>query len=104
MNVLRIAVVLALLSAGATVLFDNAHAQGIDYGEIDKFQSLGTGTLQVGAPPKTIVDDGELVRSECSFTEGVAAFAHRRGARSQYRTCDRTRTAEAKMIAPSRGL
>lgn len=75
MNVLRIVVVLALLSAGATVLFDNAHAQGIDYGEIDKFQSLGTGTLQVGAPPKTIVDDGELVRSECSFTEGVAARA-----------------------------
>ena len=27
--------------------------------EINKFESLATGTLQVGAPPKTIVDDGE---------------------------------------------
>jgi hypothetical protein len=27
--------------------------------QIDKFESLGTGTLHVGSPPKTIIDDGE---------------------------------------------
>jgi hypothetical protein len=37
----------------------HARAQEIDFGKIDKFESLGTGTLQVGAAPKTIVDDGE---------------------------------------------
>ena len=58
MSVLRIAVVWALLCAGATVLFDGVRAQEIDFGQINKFESLGTGTLQVGAPPKTIVDDG----------------------------------------------
>ena len=34
-------------------------AQEIDFGKIDKFESLGSGTLHVGAPPMTIVDDGE---------------------------------------------
>jgi hypothetical protein len=57
MSVLRIVVALALLCAGA--LFDNSCAQEIDFGQIDKFDSFGTGTLYVGAPPKTIVDDGE---------------------------------------------
>ena len=37
----------------------HAYAQEIDFGQIDKFESLGTGTLQVGAAPKVIVDDGE---------------------------------------------
>jgi hypothetical protein len=36
-----------------------AYAQNIDFGQIDKFQSLGTGTLNVGSPPKTIVADDE---------------------------------------------
>ncbi len=59
MNVLRSVMVLVLLCAGAALLFENACAQEVDFGEIDKFQSLGTGTLHVGAPPKTIVDDRE---------------------------------------------
>ena len=58
MRVLRIVVVLALSCAEATVLFDNARAQEIDFGQINKFESLGTGTLLVGAPPKAIIDDG----------------------------------------------
>jgi hypothetical protein len=37
----------------------HAYAQEIDFGQIDKFESLGTGTLQVGAAPKVIVDDGD---------------------------------------------
>ncbi len=49
---------LVLLSAqwGVTT---HTYAQEIDFGQIDKFESLGTGTLQVGAVPKVIVDDGE---------------------------------------------
>jgi hypothetical protein len=34
-------------------------AQDFDFGQIDKFESLGTGTLHVGSPPKTIIDDNE---------------------------------------------
>jgi len=34
-------------------------AQEIDFSKIDKFETLSSGTLRVGAPPKTIVDDGE---------------------------------------------
>jgi hypothetical protein len=37
----------------------NAHAQEIDFGQINKFESLGTGTLHVGAAPKVIVDDDD---------------------------------------------
>jgi hypothetical protein len=40
-------------------LTTHTHAQEIDFGQIDKFESLGTGTLQVGAAPKVIVDDAE---------------------------------------------
>jgi hypothetical protein len=36
-----------------------AYAEEIDFNRIDKFESLTTGTLRVGAPPKTLVDDGE---------------------------------------------
>jgi len=56
---MRIMVALALLCVRAILLPDNAHAQELDFGQINKFESLGTGTLNVGAPPKTIVDDGE---------------------------------------------
>ena len=56
---LRIAAALALLCVGAILTPDCVHAQEIDFGQINKFESLGTGTLHVGAPPKTIVDDGE---------------------------------------------
>ncbi len=40
-------------------LTTHASAQEIDFGQIDKFESLGTGTLQVGVAPKVIVDDAE---------------------------------------------
>ena len=41
-------------------LTPHAYAQEIDFGQIDKFESLGRGTLEVGAAPKVIVSDGEL--------------------------------------------
>jgi len=50
---------LALLCAGAAPVSGAAYAEEIDFGKIDKFESLGTGTLHVGSPPKTIIDDGE---------------------------------------------
>jgi hypothetical protein len=34
-------------------------AQEINSDNINKFESFGTGTLRVGAPPKAIIDDGE---------------------------------------------
>jgi len=34
-------------------------AQDINFDQIDKFESFGTGTLDVGSPPKTIIEDGE---------------------------------------------
>jgi hypothetical protein len=40
-------------------LTPHAYAQEIDFGQINKFESLGTGALQVGAAPKVIVDDGD---------------------------------------------
>jgi hypothetical protein len=59
MTVLRIVAALALLCAGGALSPDNACGQEINFGKIDKFESLGTGTLHVGEPPKPIVDDGE---------------------------------------------
>jgi hypothetical protein len=52
---------LALALLCGRVLFspDNGYAQELDFGQINKFESLGKGTLNVGAPPKTIIDDGE---------------------------------------------
>jgi hypothetical protein len=50
---------LALLCAGAATVSEAVYAEEIDFGKIDKFESLATGTLHVGSPPKTIVDDGE---------------------------------------------
>jgi hypothetical protein len=55
----RVVAALALLCAGAAPVSETAYAQEIDFGQIDKFESLGTGTLHVGSPPKTIIDDGE---------------------------------------------
>jgi hypothetical protein len=43
----------------AIVPATGGHAQGINFSKIDKFESLSSGTLRVGAPAKTIVDDGE---------------------------------------------
>jgi hypothetical protein len=49
--VLRIAaaVVLLLLGAVAVVLPEETSAQEIDFGNVDKFESLASGTLRVGA-------------------------------------------------------
>ena len=37
----------------------DGRAQALDFSKIDNFETLSSGTLRVGAPPKTIVDDGE---------------------------------------------
>ena len=50
---------LALLCGRVLLSPDNGYAQELDFGQINKFESLGKGTLNVGAPPKTIIDDGE---------------------------------------------
>ena len=55
----RIIAALTMLCTALGVLSQETSAQEIDFGKIDKFESLATGTLHVGAPPKTIVDDGE---------------------------------------------
>jgi hypothetical protein len=56
---LRFVAAVALLCAGTMLTAGPSSAQEIDFGKIDKFQSLGTGTLHVGDPPKSIVDDNE---------------------------------------------
>jgi hypothetical protein len=56
---MRIAITLALLSAGALVHPSSAKAQVLDFGQIDAFESMGTGTQRGGSTPKTIVDDSE---------------------------------------------
>ncbi|MFY9687668.1 MAG: hypothetical protein WAJ88_17855 [Pseudolabrys sp.] len=35
-----------------------AYAQVFDFGQIEEFESLGSGTQTGGSPPKTIVEDG----------------------------------------------
>jgi hypothetical protein len=57
MNTLRFLAALGLLCG--TVLCGQVSAQEINFDKINKFETFGTGTLRVGAPPKTIVDDGE---------------------------------------------
>ena len=53
-----ISVAASLLLLGGLILVSNhAQAQDIDFGQIDKFKLLGTGTLHVGSPPKTIIED-----------------------------------------------
>jgi hypothetical protein len=42
-----------------TLVAEKIGAQEINFDQINKFESLGTGTLHVGSPPKTIIDDGE---------------------------------------------
>jgi len=48
-----------LVLGGLVFVSQNVHAQDFDFGQIDKFESLGTGTLHVGSPPKTVIDDDE---------------------------------------------
>jgi hypothetical protein len=57
LGVLFIGALALLYSKGG--IAERGYAQEIDFGQIDKFESLGTGTLQVGSPPKIIVGDGE---------------------------------------------
>ena len=59
MKLWHIVAALALLFAGAALRPAGAFAQEINFDQINKFESFGTGTLRVGAPPKTIIDDGE---------------------------------------------
>ena len=56
---LRLLIAAVVLCAVAAVPSEETSAQEIDFGKVDKFESLASGTLQVGAPPKTIVDDSE---------------------------------------------
>jgi hypothetical protein len=49
----------ALLLLAAVIPLRQTSAQEVDFGKIDKFESLVTGTLRVGDPAKTIVDDGQ---------------------------------------------
>ena len=56
---MRVAATLTLLYAGVFFHSENAGAQVFDFGQIDAFKSMGTGTQRGGSPPKTIVDDGE---------------------------------------------
>ena len=53
------AATLALLCAGTPFHSERASAQVFDFGQIDAFESMGTGTQRGGSPPKTIVDDGD---------------------------------------------
>jgi hypothetical protein len=54
----RVSAALALLCAGAAFQLRNASAQVFDFGQIEEFESLGSGTQRGGSPAKTIVDDG----------------------------------------------
>ena len=57
MNFLGAAAGLALLFGTAALRPDTTCAQEINFDQINKFESLGTGTLHVGTPPKTIIND-----------------------------------------------
>ncbi len=54
-----VAATLALLPAGSLFHSESASAQVFDFGQIDAFESMATGTQRGGSPPKVIVDDGE---------------------------------------------
>ncbi len=56
---LRVMSGLALLCLAAAPVSEATYAQEIAFGQIDRFESFGTGTLHVGSPPRTIVDDDE---------------------------------------------
>jgi hypothetical protein len=58
-NLLRVLAVLILVCGSGTLLPGGASAQEINFDQINRFESLGTGTLHFGSPPKTIIDDGD---------------------------------------------
>jgi hypothetical protein len=57
-TMMRIMTALTLL-VPVIFLAADTYAQEIDFDQINKFESVGKGTLSVGEPPKTIVDDNE---------------------------------------------
>ena len=59
MNILCALAVLVLVYGSNVLPPGEASAQVVNFDQIDRFESLGTGTLRVGEPPKTIIDDGE---------------------------------------------
>ena len=50
---------LALFGLAVTAAPPGTSAQEIDFSRIGAFESMGAGTAHGGAPPKTLVDDGE---------------------------------------------
>jgi hypothetical protein len=48
-----------LVCVAAAVQSTEGRTQEIDFSKIDKFESLSSGTLRVGSPPKTIIEDDE---------------------------------------------
>jgi hypothetical protein len=61
MKIQRYMGVVAALVLCPTVPFhsQNASAQVFDFGQIDAFEALGSGTQRGGAAPKTLVDDDQ---------------------------------------------
>ena len=49
----------ALLGPAVIALPTGISAQEIDFGRIGAFESMGSGTVRTGSPPKTLVDDDE---------------------------------------------
>jgi hypothetical protein len=56
---LCIVLVFGLLFLGISFLTPAARAQVFDFGQIEEFESLGSGTQTGGSPAKTIVDDND---------------------------------------------
>lgn len=56
---MRLQPLLRALGIIALLWASTANAQVFDFGQIEEFESLGSGTQRGGSPPKTIVDDGE---------------------------------------------
>jgi hypothetical protein len=48
----------AMMTLTYAGLQSGTHAQVFDFGQIEEFESLGSGTQKGGVAPKTIVDDG----------------------------------------------
>ena len=56
---LRFLAFLPLMCAALIFPPRSSRAQDINFDQIDKFELFGTGTLDVGSPPKTIIEDDE---------------------------------------------
>jgi hypothetical protein len=50
---------MVLLCAGGSLVAGTVCAQVIDFGRIDTFESMGSGTQRGASPPKTIIGDSE---------------------------------------------